>query len=134
MDERETRVRAAFSGLSRALAGFFDHLDAVDLALPDPAGPGDDDPVNEARVALDCARVDHLRPLLETLVELSLGKIEPEPTAPPDRHGVFQDYFSRLEPDDLPALRHLLACPLCRQLARLVLAPGPGFRPGDRRR
>ena len=38
-----------------------------------------------------------------------------------DDHETFQAYFAGIEARDLPALRHLLACPLCQQLARLLL-------------
>jgi hypothetical protein len=42
-----------------------------------------------------------------------------------DGHETFQAYFAGVEAHDLPALRHLLGCPLCQQVARLLLAQGP---------
>lgn len=47
-----------------------------------------------------------------------------------DGHHTFQSYFAGIEARDLPALRHLLSCPLCQQMARLLLAQGP---PGNER-
>jgi hypothetical protein len=36
-------------------------------------------------------------------------------------HPLFRDYLIDIPPGDLPALRHLLSCPLCQLLARVVL-------------
>jgi hypothetical protein len=61
----EIEIRAAFEGLVRGLSGFLEHVEAVARALP-PSGAA-------ATVALECARVDHLEPLLRSLAEVAFG-------------------------------------------------------------
>ncbi len=58
--------------------------------------------------------------------------LEPTPSAPPplspepgDRHAPFHGLLADASHQDLLALRHLLACPLCRELARVVLLEIP---------
>lgn len=74
MDEREREVRQGFSGLVQALVGYFDQLRLVERGLP-PPGPAEsedeDDFFSAARAALECARSDHLEPLLKSLAELA---------------------------------------------------------------
>lgn len=53
----------------------------------------------------------------------------PAPAADPwqsGEHALFRAFLCGVRARDLPPLRHLLACPLCRQLARVVLF---GFLP-----
>jgi hypothetical protein len=52
-------------------------------------------------------------------------------------HGRVRGFLADARGDTLPALRHLLACPLCERLARLLLfgfLPGTVDRPARRRR
>jgi hypothetical protein len=51
-------------------------------------------------------------------------------------HEPFRDLLADAGQKDLSALRHLLTCPLCRQLARMVLLEMPAFEHtgGGRRR
>lgn len=72
MDEREQEIRAAFGRLTRALRGFLEQLLAVERGLPRPA-QGGPDPAFGARAVLDCARVDHVEPLLRSLAEAAEG-------------------------------------------------------------
>ena len=49
-----------------------------------------------------------------------------------EAHARFREFLLDLRAEDLPALRHLLLCPLCQALARALLtetAAGP--KPGE---
>jgi hypothetical protein len=48
-------------------------------------------------------------------------------------HSHFRDYLVDVSPSDLPALRHLLVCPVCRRLAQLAIPAIPDI-PRPRRR
>lgn len=83
MDEREREIREGFTGLVRALEGYFDHLRLVERTLPPPGMPEDDDEedfFSQARAALECARRDHLEPLLRSLSEIAAP--DPGATSP----------------------------------------------------
>lgn len=57
------------------------------------------------------------------------GKRIDRRTGAAGRHEVFQDFLAEMAVDDLPALRHLVSCPLCLEMARLLLLSG-GEAPG----
>jgi hypothetical protein len=86
MDEREQEIRAAFRGLTQALRGFHEQLLAVERGLPRPAAEGEPDPAFGARAVLDCARIDHVEPLLRSLAEAAEGAYA-EVTGEPDPGG-----------------------------------------------
>jgi hypothetical protein len=58
--------------------------------------------------------------------ELSGPDSEPWPAA---EHAVFRLFLSGARARDLPALRHLVSCPLCERLARVVLLGFLGAAP-----
>ncbi len=83
MAEPEREIRAAFQGLTETLRGFLAELLAVEHGLPRPAAEGEPDPAFGARAVLDCARVDHVEPLLRSLTEAAQGAYA-EVTGEPD--------------------------------------------------
>lgn len=100
--------------------------------------PEDFPPDPRARLfeAVGCL-LDHLRPAREVMRRfeeaLPLGEPEPEVRAEEGIPGVeapghrrFRDFLAGVEAGELPAIRHLLTCPLCKKMARVVLF---GFLP-----
>jgi len=73
MDEREIKIRAGFQGLTQTLRQFLEQLRAVERGLPRPIAEGGPDPAFGARAVLDCARVDHVEPLLRSLSDAAEG-------------------------------------------------------------
>lgn len=100
--------------------------------------PEDFPPDPRARLfeAVGCL-LDHLRPAREVMrrfeAALSLGEPAPEeegiPAAEAPGHERFRDFLAGVEAGELPAIRHLLTCPLCKKMGRVVLF---GFLPDGR--
>lgn len=65
-----------------------------------------------------------------------MNRKAPQPPGRGEKHGhpLFQAYLVDVPPRDLPALRHLLRCPLCQRLAQLVLLEIPTIPEPPRRR
>jgi hypothetical protein len=58
--------------------------------------------------------------------------VSPGAAAEARKHEVFRRFLLDVEPAALPALRHLVECSFCREMARILLRSGEGAAgPGE---